>query len=166
MALLQSAAQAFVMNAFAAHPSLQDLAQAQTNCKLSISCDIGKKPKNRNAEPPPHFFLDGLELELLQEQVTSPMELPGASGPHPQTSSGPRAIGVTQNPSFIGMNGKETVELENAGWEMVWRETGRAGTICCGLDVSEAVSSIDVCSASPWTGRIGTGKNLICRLFG
>jgi hypothetical protein len=125
---------------FTAYPELQDLAKAQTDCKLSIRFDIGKKPKNRREQPVPHLFLDGLELQLLQEQAPSGTELPGASGAHPKTSSGARAVQVTEQPYFIGMNGKESVEMQNAGWEMVWRDQGRCGSIICGLDVCKEVS--------------------------
>jgi hypothetical protein len=143
VALFNPTAHALAFSVFGgvtAHPALQDLAKAQTNCKLSIRFDIGKKPKNRN-EQPPHLFLDGLELELLQEQAPSGTELPGASGSQPNTSSGARAVQVTQEPYFIDMGGKQTVEVQSAGWEMVWRDQTRCGAIVCGLDVLKKVRS-------------------------
>jgi hypothetical protein len=145
VALFNPTAHALAFNVFGgvtAHPALQDLAKAQTDCKLSIRFDIGKKPKNRNDQPP-HLFLDGLELELLQEQARSGMELPGASGHFPNSSSGARAVQVTQHPYFIGMGGKQTVEMKNAGWEMVWRDEKRCGSIVCGMDVLEKVRLLD-----------------------
>jgi hypothetical protein len=137
--LFNPTAHSFGFGGFSAYPALQDLAKAQTDCKLSIRFDIGKKPRNRREQPVPHLFLDGLELQLLQEQAPSGTELPVASGAHPNTSSGARAVQVTEQPYFIGMNGKETVEMQNAGWEMVWRDQGRCGSIICGLDVLNEV---------------------------
>jgi hypothetical protein len=140
VALFNPTAHAFVLfGGFTAYPALQDLAKAQTDCKLSIRFDVGKKPRNRHEQPGPHLLLDGLELQLLQEQAPSGTELPGASGPHPKTSSGARAVEVTEQPYFIGMNGKERVEVQNAAWEMVWLDQGRCGSIVCGLDVLQEV---------------------------
>jgi hypothetical protein len=139
-ALFIPTAHSFAFGGVAAYPALQDLAKAQTDCKLSIRFDIGKKLRNRREQPVPHLFLDGLELQLLQEQAPSGTELPGASGRHPKTSSGARAVEVTEQPYFIGMNGKETVEMQNAGWEMVWADQGRCGSIICGLNVQKDVS--------------------------
>jgi hypothetical protein len=145
VALFNPTAHAFSFGGFTAYPALQDLAKAQTNCKLSIRFDIGKKPRNRHEQPTPHLLLDGLELELLQEQAPSGTELPGASGRHPKTSSGARAAQVIEQPYFIGMDGKQTVELQNAGWEMVWRDQARCGSIVCGLDVLQKVSFDWIC---------------------
>jgi hypothetical protein len=140
LAVLMPMAHGFIGFAgFTAYPQLQELAKAQTDCKLSIRVDIGKKPKNRREQPVPHLLLDGLELDLQQEKAPSDTELPYANGPHPQISSGARAVKVTQQPYFIGMGGKTTVEMESAGWEMVWRDQARSGTILCGLDVLEEV---------------------------
>jgi hypothetical protein len=142
VALFNPTAHSFAFSGFSgftAYPALQDFAKAQTDCKLSIRFDIGKKPKNRREQPVPHLLLDGLELQLLQEEAPSGTELPGASGAHPKTSSGARAVEVTEQPYFIGMNGKETVELQNAGWEMVWRDERRCGSIICGFDVLKEV---------------------------
>lgn len=140
VALFYPTAHAFSIGGFTVHPALHDLAKAQTDCKLSIRFDIGKKPRNRREQPVPHLFLDGLELQLLQEPAPSGTVLPGASGRNPKTSSGARAVKVTEQPYYIGMDGKQTVEMQNAGWEMVWRDQRRCGSIICGLDVLQEVS--------------------------
>ena len=98
--------------------------------------------------PPPALFLDGLELNLLQDMAAkgSHVGLPGANGPHPQTSSGAKVVKVVKAPSFIGMNGMERVKLDRGGWEMVWRKNSPAGSLICGFDVPKEVGSFECCA--------------------
>jgi hypothetical protein len=121
--------QAFVFNAFTAFPALQELAKTQTDTQLSIRLDIGNQNEN-------HLVLDGLELECLQTSASkaASVNMPGADGPHPHTSSGKREVHVNQLPFYIGMKGKEEVHLEKAAWEMIWKADDRQGLLVVGFD--------------------------------
>lgn len=145
-ALLGSLSQAFIFNAFTAYPALQELAKAQKDCQLSIRLEVGKKNFHKQVvEDGPRFCLDGLQVDLRQEPAPKGhVGLPGCNGPHPQTSSGARAVDIDKLPSFVGMNGLESVDLENAAWEMVWRESAPSGSLVCGFDVPNEVSSLFV----------------------
>lgn len=138
---VSSKSNAFLMDAFTALPKLQDLAKAQTDCKLDVRLDIGGyKDTYPRAPNTARLVLNGLKLDLLQTKApTGTVELPGANGPHPQTSSGSREIRVDAEPFFIGMNGMEKVKLERGGWELLWRENAPAGALICGFDVPIAV---------------------------
>lgn len=140
-AALPMTTHAFIFNAFAAYPSLQEHAKAQTDCELNIRLDIGDDNKNNNNAA--RFVLDGLSVNLLQNKAKShKVPLPGASGPHPQTSSGAKQTKVLQLPYFIGINGLEQVTLEDGVWEMVWREHSPSGQLICGFDVPQEVRII------------------------
>jgi hypothetical protein len=39
------------------------------------------------------------------------------------------------------MNGRDEVNLENGAWEMVWTDKQSYGSLICGFDVKEKVSS-------------------------
>ncbi|GKY94037.1 hypothetical protein MPSEU_000370400 [Mayamaea pseudoterrestris] len=121
--------QAFIFNAFTALPALQELAKTQTDTELSIRLEIGSQHEN-------HLLLDGLTLECLQTKAPkSSVCMPGADGPHPQTSSGKREVHFTQLPYYIGMKGKEEVHLEHkAAWEMIWKVDDRQGLLIIGFD--------------------------------
>jgi hypothetical protein len=139
LSIALSSSQAFIFNAFTAYPSLQDIAKAQTDTQLSVRLDIGKKKSNPFAPSTPHLFLDGLMLDLLQAKAPKGcVTLPGADGPHPQTSSGARTVNIHQLPYFIGMNGMEKIKLEQGAWELVWRETSPGGSLICGFEVPKA----------------------------
>jgi len=152
LCFLPQGAEGFMFNDFSAFPQLQDLAKAQTDCNLKIQLEIGGANHHRGSRmgnpPPPALFLDGLELNLLQDMAAkgSHVGLPGANGPHPQTSSGAKVVKVVKAPSFIGMNGMERVKLDRGGWEMVWRKNSPAGSLICGFDVPKEVGSFECCA--------------------
>lgn len=133
--LSAASSQAFIFNTFTAFPALKELAKTSTDTQLNIRLDIGMKTQN-------HLFLDGFEMELLQTvPPKGAVSLPGADGPHPQTSSGKKEVHVSCPPAFIGMNGRDEVNLENGAWEMVWTDKQSYGSLICGFDVKEKVSS-------------------------
>jgi hypothetical protein len=131
-----SSSSAFIFNAFTAFPELKELAKASTDTSLNIRLDIGGPNEN-------HLILDGLELECLQSaSKKSSVSMPGADGPHKQTSSGKKDVHVTQAPFYVGMFGKERVKLLNGAWEMVWRVDAPSGSLICGFDVADKVRMI------------------------
>jgi hypothetical protein len=122
------AARAFLFNAFTAYPSLQELAKVETDTQLEIRLDIGNQNEN-------HLFLDGLAIERRQTTAASnSVNMPGADGPHPKTSSGKRELHVASLPFYIGMNGKEQVKLEKGAWEMIWKADDRQGSLIFGFE--------------------------------
>jgi hypothetical protein len=122
-------------SAFTAHPGLKNL--SKTDCKIDISLDIGEQNAAR-------FVLQGLQLDLTQNVATGAVNLPGSSGPHPQTSSGAHEISVKQQPFFISMNGLEKVELTRGAWEIVWYESSPSGTMICGFEIDKEVTQRNV----------------------
>jgi hypothetical protein len=133
---------AFIFNSFAPFPQLKEMVAAQTDVKFKIKFDI----YDRKAKASPHLFLDGLELGLHPDTAAKGtcVGLPGAEGPHPQTSTGARVLKVEQRPYFIGMNGKEHVAVERGGWEMVWKKDAAAGALVCGLDITNEVGADEI----------------------
>jgi hypothetical protein len=128
---------AFIFDGFAPYPQLKEMADAQTELKFKLKFDI----YDRKAKTSPHLLLDGLELGLHSQTAAKGacVGLPGAEGPHPQTSSGARVLTVDQRPYFIGMNGKEHVAVERGGWEIVWKKNAVAGALVCGFDIPNEV---------------------------
>jgi hypothetical protein len=138
---LSSSSHAFIFNDFATpFPQLKELAETQTaDVRIKVKLDI----YDRKSKASPHLLLDGLELSLRPEKSAkgASVGLPGSEGPHPQTSSGSKAVEVHGLPYFIGMRGKEHVPMERGGWEMVWKKNAMAGTLICGFDVPIEVRS-------------------------
>lgn len=111
------------------NPALHKYASAQSGTPLDIRMIIGRENESQMA-------VTGLQLELDHEHPNYDRPLmPGVDGPHPNLSSGVRALHVVENPFFVGVAGVQRVELLNGCWEMVWREGAQAGSIICGFDV-------------------------------
>ena len=84
------------------------------------------------------FVIDNFQFHLCNDPLDSGatrITLPGADGPRPILSSGPHRIDVTNNGSFINMDGLQSVPLKHGVWELVWRDDGLAGLIICGLQL-------------------------------
>jgi hypothetical protein len=119
-----------VFNTFQPNPELPTLANAQNGGKFSIKMDIGQKEQT-------HLFLDGMNVELLQEKAepSQKVGLPGANGPHPKTSSGGLSVKTIKNPFFVDMYGTQEVRFEKGCWEMVWKKDHYCGSLILGFDV-------------------------------
>jgi hypothetical protein len=114
-----------------------------------IRLDIGMD-KNQQ-----HLHLDGLQVDLLQESAPkNSVHLPGFNGPHPQTSSGKRAVRVQSRPSLITLAGTKTVNLEHSAWEIVWRDNAPAGSLILGFDAPEKVRVLYYCGVDVLTQSI------------
>eukprot|EP00984_Skeletonema_dohrnii_P023230 scaffold12308_cov78-Skeletonema_dohrnii-CCMP3373.AAC.1 len=94
------------------------------------------------------FVIDNFQFQLCNDPLqrttdnsnnndTARIPLPGADGPRPNLSSGPHRIDVTNNGSFINMDGLQTVQLKNGVWELVWNIDGLAGLIICGFQLDQ-----------------------------
>eukprot|EP00591_Stephanopyxis_turris_P011095 CAMPEP_0195517362 /NCGR_PEP_ID=MMETSP0794_2-20130614/10555_1 /TAXON_ID=515487 /ORGANISM="Stephanopyxis turris, Strain CCMP 815" /LENGTH=266 /DNA_ID=CAMNT_0040646153 /DNA_START=91 /DNA_END=891 /DNA_ORIENTATION=+ len=120
--------------AFTVNPSLTEYAAAQEGTSLSFHLDIGGK----SAES--RLPLNGLVLEFHDSApgYIHP-KLPGANGPHPHMSCGPKVLEVKEEGSVINMEGLQKVSMKNGCWEMVWRDNAPAGSIVCALDIPETV---------------------------
>jgi hypothetical protein len=147
-AAMAATSAAFIFNGgkskHTAFPGLERLTEKQQGASLKISLVI-KKPCDTSLAK---FALEGLEIDLRQERLAAKaqsntgrdsIQMPVANGPNSQLSSGKRALTLRQSPSFIGLKGTQTVKLENACWELVWREGDIAGNLICGFDVPNEV---------------------------
>jgi hypothetical protein len=114
-----------------------EMADTHTDVMFKVKLDI----YDRKSKSSPHLFLDGLELSLRPENSAkgASVGLPGSEGPHPQTSTGSKVLDVHELPYFIGMKGKEYVQMERGGWEMIWKKNAMAGTLVCGFDIPKEV---------------------------
>ena len=86
--------------------NLNQLVEAQTDHRLSVSLDIGKPGDNSR------LAIKNLVFDLSEHAPTSNHEhikMPGAHGPQPSLSSGIRRLTTIKNGSFISMNGSEVV---------------------------------------------------------
>ena len=86
--------------------NLNQLVEAQSDHRLSVSLDIGKSGDNSR------LAINNLIFDLSEHAPTSNdqhIKMPGAHGPHPSLSSGIRRLTTIKNGSFISMNGSEVV---------------------------------------------------------
>jgi len=123
-----------VFRAFDGHPGLKQLAPptTQEGAKFNIRMDIGQKDNEA------HLHLKNFGIELLQEGTVKKDErvgLPGADGPHPQTSTGALPLNVFSTPSFVDMFGTQSVRFEKGAWEVVWKKDQMCGGVIIGLQV-------------------------------
>lgn len=119
---------------------LEQYADAQTMNQFHLHLDIG-----RDADAS-RLAIGDILLELqgrdeLGKKTSKRVPLPGANGPNPELSSGPRSLGIISDGSFVGLEGKQFVDLggDRSRWEMVWRENAPAGALICAFDVPEEI---------------------------
>lgn len=150
----------FGMPKMTQNPSLLKFTDDQSGTLLNIRMDIGAtvieetRPTNKgDVSPASRFAITGLELQLQENDADAypHPKMPGVDGPHPELSSGARALNLLQFGSFISMNGLEQVELENGCWEMVWRKGAPAGSLICGFDLLHEAKRND---ASLTSGKV------------
>ena len=67
--------------------------------------------------------------------VINPLPMPGANGPYPHLSSGPRRLTVLQSGHYINLLGTQTVQTLNGCWEICWAKDRPAGTLICGFEI-------------------------------
>jgi hypothetical protein len=120
-----------VFGAFKADPVLSKFAAVKTGEQFKVRLDIGQD------ETSPHMYLDGLCIEMVHDvaKKNEVVGMPGADGPHPQTSTGTHVLNVLSHPFFIDIFGKQKVRFEKAAWEMIWKKDNHCGSIICGFDV-------------------------------
>ena len=75
--------------------------------------------------------IDNLLLQLRGKEDASPkhVNLPGANGPNPQLSSGPKSLVVVNRGSYVDLTGTRHMKLERPAWEMIWRRNANAGAL-------------------------------------
>lgn len=118
---------------------LVEVVDSQKVTPLSIQLDIGDTKENTA-----RLNVKDMKIMLSSNPATYKHPLmPGANGPHPHLSSGPRALSVTEQGYFISMAGKQEVEAFNGCWEIVWRQTALAGALICGFDIPEEYTRND-----------------------
>jgi hypothetical protein len=116
---------------------LVQVTDAVKTTPLTIKLDVGVNDKNR-------MSINNMIIELTGKKADYEHPLmPGADGPHPQLSSGVRALNLLKEGSFINMMGENKVSTLHGCWEMIWRENAAAGSLICGFDVPEEYSRND-----------------------
>lgn len=114
-------------------PDLAELVKSQEGQHLDLSLTIGSNKSDRS------MSLQGLKLTLTQEK-SSATRLPGANGPTPQLSSGVQRLNIDDQPSFVNLDGRQTVSIEDGCWEIVWKETSPHGYLFSGFQLPTKVS--------------------------
>ena len=112
--------------------NLNQLVEAQSDHRLSVSLDIGKSGDNSR------LAINNLIFDLSEHAPTSNdqhIKMPGAHGPHPSLSSGIRRLTTIKNGSFISMNGSEVVNAMKGGWELIWKKDAPAGSLVAGFEI-------------------------------
>lgn len=127
-----------------ANPEIGEHARAQESALLKIRLDIAEEvrwKKQKQELSGQRMGIDGLTVELRggEEAKYKHPNLPGANGPNPQLSSGPRALDLVRTGQFVDMTGTRAAHLENGAWEIVWKNDARSGSLICGFDVPEAI---------------------------
>ncbi len=89
--------------------------------------------------------IDNLLLQLHGKEIASPQhaKLPGADGPNPQLSSGPKSLEVVNQGSYVDLTGMRSIKLEDGAWEMIWRNNARAGALIVAFNLAEEVKRND-----------------------
>ena len=105
------------------NPSLEKYAEAQEDALLKIRLDVGQV-EMKDSKPlitGNRLGIDNLFLQLNGKEIASPKhaKLPGADGPNPQLSSGPKSLEVVNQGSYVDLTGTRHVKLEDG-------EIGRA----------------------------------------
>lgn len=114
-------------SAFDPNPSVAKMKESPLEGgKFSIKMDIGRQGET-------HLGISDMAIQLLKDEASYTMKLPGASGPHPKTSTGAFKMELLEPPSIITMRGKQAIEVEGQCWEMTWRKYRNCGTLCLGL---------------------------------
>jgi hypothetical protein len=120
-----------VFGAFKADPVLSKFAAVKTGEQFKVRMEVGQD------ETSPRMYLDGLSIEMVHDMAkkSEVVGMPGADGPHPQTSTGAHVLNVVSHPFFIDIFGQQKVRFEKAAWEMIWKKDNLCGSIICGFDV-------------------------------
>jgi hypothetical protein len=118
-----------------ANPSINEYAQAQESALINIRLDIGSDSEPSSGR----FGINGLMLELQGDKVADypHPNLPGANGPNPQLSSGPKTLSVLREGNHIDIMGSKSIPFDNGAWEMIWRKNASAGALIMGFDAGE-----------------------------
>lgn len=102
------------------------------NC-IGLPSSSSSGPRRTKSSYNPSFFLpDNESLRLAGLGIGA---MPGANGPYPHLSSGPRRLQVLQSGRYINLLGTQTVQTLNGCWEMCWIQGKPHGTLICGLDI-------------------------------
>jgi len=130
------------------NPSLNKFAEAQEDALLKIHLDIGLvEMAGGNVQMKGNRLgIDNLLLQLRGKESASPQHasLPGANGPNPQLSSGPKSLVVVNQGKYVDLKGSQNIKLENGAWEMIWRDNANAGALICAFCLVEDVKRNDV----------------------
>lgn len=113
------------------HQKLKEYVSAISSKNLNLSLNIETNGS--------HLHISGMSLtlqscmiETASPHATSFM-MPGKDGPLPQLSSGVFPIQMVNPGSFIGMNGHQSVLLQNPVWEMCWSDGAPSGNVVFGF---------------------------------
>lgn len=114
--------------------NLNQLVDAQSDHRLSVSLDIGKPGDTSR------LAINNLVFDLSEHAPTSNdqhIKMPGAHGPQPSLSGGIRRLTTIQNGSFISMNGCEVVNAIKGCWEIIWKKDAPAGSLIAGFELDK-----------------------------
>lgn len=90
---------------------------------------------NSRSQDKAGFSLQGLTVGFGNSVGSKSFKMPGASGFNPSISSGINELTIENQASFIDISGTQLVKMNNACWEIVWRDGDMAGSIICAFDM-------------------------------
>lgn len=125
------------------NPALKTFAESATGVRFDIRLDVTGS-KNNRANDRSQMSIGGMTLELrnVDPSYVHPA-MPGINGPHPQLSTGAKALDIVREGSFVSLQGTKHVSLLNGCWELVWKDGAAAGSLVCGFDLDEDVTRND-----------------------
>ena len=128
------------------NPLLDEYSSAQSGISIKIRLDVIGRGGDANSNSGGavgggggRLSIDGIHLVLDGEALAGvgskdrPL-LPGADGPHPSLSSGPRSLLTVNDGAYVDMTGLRQVGLESGCWEMIWRKDAAAGSVICAFE--------------------------------
>lgn len=126
------------------NPSLTKYADAQEDILLKVRLDVGQVQMTDGNTPQitgNRIGIDNLLIELFGNESADPKRtsLPGADGPNPQLSSGPKSLVVVNQGNYVDLAGTQSMKLQDGAWEMIWRNNARAGALICAFNLVEEV---------------------------
>ena len=120
--------QAFIGYNPSVHPALENWSVLSTEQTVKFRFDLGL-----NDPQLPRLALNGPTVQLKDESQTSKLKMPGHEQVYRKVSAGQKSMPVLEPASFIGLNGLETVQLEQGSWEMMWIDESYSGRLICGF---------------------------------
>ena len=143
--LEQSSAFKATARTLSQHRKLNEYVSTLSSKNLDITLNIESNGS--------HLHISGMSLTFENRKVDTSshqtsVKMPGVDGPLPHLSSGIFPIEMVKPGSYIGMQGRQAVHLQNPVWEMCWSDGAPSGNVMIGFTVPHDYTRNGACLAS------------------